>query len=60
MKKSIKLSQQLDSLIERCGNNESCTEELHNRATFNGDPFITSSQTQTTSISGKNIKKRRV
>ena len=59
-KKAIELSQQLDSLIERCGNNESCTEELHNSASINGDPLITSSQTQTTSFSGKNIKKRRV
>ena len=36
-KKAIELSQQLDSLIERCGNNESCTEELHNSASINGD-----------------------
>jgi len=58
--KAIELSQQLDSLIERCSNNESRTEELNNSASINGEPLITSSQTQKTSFSGKNIKKRRV
>jgi hypothetical protein len=58
--KAIELSQQLDSLIERCSNNESRTEELNNCASINGEPLITSSQTQKTSFSGKNIKKRRV
>ena len=41
--KAIELSQQLDSLIERCSNNES-TEELNNSASINGEPLITSSQ----------------
>ena len=60
-KKAIDLTHQLDSLIERLGHDDSCTEELNNSASINGDPILTSSQTQKTCfLSGKNFNKRRV
>ncbi len=48
--KAIELSQQLDSLIERCSNNESRTEELNNCASINKNIRIKTNEIQNTSF----------